>query len=147
MAQSRCKIVFVGDMGVGKTAIINRFVHGTYDGLYNNTIGADFFAKTFMLGSRTIRLHLWDTAGQEKYRSLVSMYTRDASGVMVVYDVADRASFLNASNWINQIRESQGDGACIFLVGNKTDLTGQEKVSCEEGEEAAKQYNVKFIYV
>mmetsp|Transcript_18403 Transcript_18403/g.52149 ORF Transcript_18403/g.52149 Transcript_18403/m.52149 type:complete len:210 (+) Transcript_18403:33-662(+) len=148
MARSRCKLVFVGDFGVGKTSIINRFLHGSFDCVYRSTIGVDFAAKTVTLGSSApVRLHLWDTAGQEKFRSLASMYIRDAAGVMVVYDVTSRDSFLSVPKWIGDIRAAHGDGPCIFLVGNKTDLSAEAEVSPEEGEEAARLSGAEFVRV
>ena len=97
------------------------------------------------LEDRTVRLQLWDTAGQERFRSLIPSYIRDSSVAVVVYDVTNRASFLNTSKWIEDVRNERGDDVVIMLVGNKTDLSDQRQVSVEEGEEKANELGVLFI--
>mmetsp|Transcript_14995 Transcript_14995/g.37722 ORF Transcript_14995/g.37722 Transcript_14995/m.37722 type:complete len:155 (+) Transcript_14995:1-465(+) len=97
------------------------------------------------LEDRTVRLQLWDTAGQERFRSLIPSYIRDSSGAIVVYDITNRASFLNTSKWIEDVRSERGSDVVIVLVGNKTDLADRRQVSTEEGEEKAKENNVMFI--
>ena len=92
-----------------------------------------------------MRLQLWDTAGQERFRSLIPSYIRDSSVAVVVYDITQRASFLNTSKWIEDVRAERGNDVIIMLVGNKTDLTDQRNVSIEEGEEKAKDDNIMFI--
>ncbi|GKA07130.1 Ras-related protein RabH1e [Tanacetum coccineum] len=86
------------------------------------TIGIDFLSKTMYLEDRTVRLQLWDTAGQERFRSLIPSYIRDSSVAVIVYDVANRQSFLNTSKWIEEVRTERGSDVIIVLVGNKTDL-------------------------
>jgi small GTP-binding protein len=81
------KIAFLGDPGVGKTSIIGQFIHGNFTTSHNPTIGIDYLSKIMNLGDRSIRLQIWDTAGQERFRSLIPSYIRDASAVVVVYDV------------------------------------------------------------
>merc|ERR1719263_1669450 len=97
---TKYKLVFLGDQGVGKTCIINRFVYDSFDKNYQATIGIDFLSKTMYLEDRTVRLQLWDTAGQERFRSLIPSYIRDSSVAVVVYDVSNRSSFLNTSKWL-----------------------------------------------
>ncbi|CAE7782990.1 rab6, partial [Symbiodinium pilosum] len=97
------------------------------------------------LEDRTVRLQLWDTAGQERFRSLIPSYIRDSSGAIVVYDITNRASFLNTSKWIEDVRSERGNDVVIILVGNKTDLADRRQVSIEEGEEKAKENGVMFI--
>ena len=129
----RYKLVFLGEQGVGKTCIINRFVYDSFDRNYQATIGIDFLSKTMYLEDRTVRLQLWDTAGQERFRSLIPSYIRDSSVAVVVYDTTSRASFLSSSKWVDDIRSERGDDVVIMLVGNKTDLADQRQVSVEEG--------------
>ncbi|KAH8054516.1 hypothetical protein JL722_8867 [Aureococcus anophagefferens] len=95
---AKYKLVFLGDQGVGKTCIINRFVYDSFDKNYQATIGIDFLSKTMYLEDRTVRLQLWDTAGQERFRSLIPSYIRDSSVAVVVYDTTARASFLDSSS-------------------------------------------------
>jgi len=142
---NKYKLVFLGEQAVGKTSVITRFMYDTFDNNYQATIGIDFLSKTMFLEDRTVRLQLWDTAGQERFRSLIPSYIRDSSGAIVVYDITNRASFLNTSKWIEDVRSERGNDVVIFLVGNKTDLADRRQVSTEEGEEKAKENGVMFI--
>merc|ERR1719362_2223432 len=142
---NKYKLVFLGEQAVGKTSVITRFMYDTFDNNYQATIGIDFLSKTMYLEDRTVRLQLWDTAGQERFRSLIPSYIRDSSGAIVVYDITNRASFLNTAKWIEDVRSERGSDVVIFLVGNKKDLSDRRQVSTEEGEEKAKEYGVMFI--
>ena len=84
------KIAFLGDSGVGKTSLINQFIYGTFSMTHSPTIGIDYLSKIINTGERSIRLQIWDTAGQERFRSLIPSYIRDASAIIIVYDVTCR---------------------------------------------------------
>ncbi|KAI9313570.1 ras-related protein rab-6A-like protein [Dichotomocladium elegans] len=139
------KLVFLGEQSVGKTSLITRFMYDTFDSNYQATIGIDFLSKTMYLDDRTIRLQLWDTAGQERFRSLIPSYIRDSSVCVVVYDITNRNSFAQTTKWIEEVRAERGTDVIIVLVGNKTDLNDKRRVSVEEGEQKAKDYNIMFI--
>ncbi|AEC07288.1 putative small GTP-binding protein [Arabidopsis thaliana] len=142
---AKYKLVFLGDQSVGKTSIITRFMYDKFDTTYQATIGIDFLSKTMYLEDRTVRLQLWDTAGQERFRSLIPSYIRDSSVAVVVYDVANRLSFLNTSKWIEEVRNERAGDVIIVLVGNKTDLVEKRQVSIEEGDSKGREYGVMFI--
>jgi len=143
---AKYKLVFLGDQSVGKTSIITRFMYDNFDRHYQATIGIDFLSKTMYLEDRTVRLQLWDTAGQERFRSLIPSYIRDSSVAVVVYDVTNRASFLNTSKWVEDVRAERGNDVVICLVGNKTDLGNDKRqVSTEEGEEKAHKDGLLFM--
>jgi len=143
---AKYKLVFLGDQSVGKTSIITRFMYDNFDRHYQATIGIDFLSKTMYLEDRTVRLQLWDTAGQERFRSLIPSYIRDSSVAVVVYDVSNRASFLNTSKWVEDVRAERGNDVVICLVGNKTDLGNDKRqVSTEEGEERARKDSLMFM--
>jgi Ras-related protein Rab-6A len=143
---AKYKLVFLGDQSVGKTSIITRFMYDNFDRHYQATIGIDFLSKTMYLEDRTVRLQLWDTAGQERFRSLIPSYIRDSSVAVVVYDISNRATFLNTTKWIEDVRSERGNDVVICLVGNKTDLGNDKRqVSTEEGEEMAKKENLLFM--
>lgn len=143
---AKYKLVFLGDQSVGKTSIITRFMYDNFDRHYQATIGIDFLSKTMYLEDRTVRLQLWDTAGQERFRSLIPSYIRDSSVAVIVYDVSNRASFLNTSKWIDDVRAERGTDVVIALVGNKTDLGNDKRqVSTEEGEERSKRDGLLFM--
>ena len=143
---AKFKLVFLGDQSVGKTSIITRFMYDNFDRHYQATIGIDFLSKTMYLEDRTVRLQLWDTAGQERFRSLIPSYIRDSSVAVVVYDVSNRASFLNTAKWIEDVRAERGSDVILCLVGNKTDLGNDKRqVSTEEGEERAQKDGIMFM--
>lgn len=144
---SKYKLVFVGDVEVGKTSVIGRYVYGVFNETYQNTIGIDFLSKSLRLEDRQIRLQLWDTAGQERFRSLIPSYLRDASAVMIVYDITNRSTFANTAAWIQHVREQQGEGGTMVLVGNKADLADKRQITTQEGEEKAKQAGMMFFEV
>lgn len=143
---AKYKLVFLGDQSVGKTSIITRFMYDNFDRHYQATIGIDFLSKTMYLEDRTVRLQLWDTAGQERFRSLIPSYIRDSSVAVICYDVTNRASFLNTTKWIEDVRAERGNDVVICLVGNKTDLgNDRRQITTEEGEERATKDNLLFV--
>merc|ERR1712039_959374 len=114
---AKYKLVFLGDQSVGKTSLITRFMYDKFDTTYQATIGIDFLSKTMYLEDRTVRLQLWDTAGQERFRSLIPSYIRDSTVAVVVYDITNRASFLNTAKWVEDVRTERGKDVVIILVG------------------------------
>ncbi|PON86142.1 Small GTP-binding domain containing protein [Trema orientale] len=128
---AKYKLVFLGDQSVGKTSIITRFMYDKFDATYQATIGIDFLSKTMYLEDRTVRLQL--------------CYIRDSSVAVIVYDVANRPSFLNTSKWIEEVRTERGADVIIVLVGNKTDLVDKRQVSIEEGDAKSREFGVMFI--
>lgn len=142
---SKHKVVFVGDQGSGKTSIIKAFIYGSFDYNYQATIGIDFLSKTMYVDDRPVRLQIWDSAGQERFRSLIPSYIRDSSVAVVVYDVSSRTSFASSSKWIEDVRAERGADVVIVLVGNKTDLRERRQVSTEEGERRAREEGVLFL--
>lgn len=141
------KIVFLGDLSVGKTSIINQFMYGTFDPAHQPTIGIDFLSKTMYLDDRTIRLQLWDTAGQERFRSLIPGYIRDCSMAVVVFDITQKQSFLNIDKWVEDVRNERGGDVVIMIAANKSDLTDRRVVSTGEIEKKSKDLNVKMVEV
>ena len=103
-------------------------MYDKFDATYQATIGIDFLSKTVHLEQRAVRLQLWDTAGQERFRSLIPSYIRDSAVAVIVYDVANRQSFLNVAKWIDEVKQERGENVVIAIVGNKTDLVDDREV-------------------
>ena len=141
------KIVFLGDLGVGKTSIINQFMYGTFDPIHQPTIGIDFLSKPMYLDDRTIRLQLWDTAGQERFRSLIPGYIRDCTMAVVVFDLTQKQSFISIDKWIEDVRNERGGDVIIIVAANKAELTERRLASHEEIEKKSKELNVKILEV
>ena len=141
---TRHKIIFVGDAGVGKTSIINRIVDNPFSEAYEMSIGVDFMSKNLRFHGQNLKLQIWDSAGQEKYRGLIPSYIRNSSIVFVVYDVTSKTSFNNIPSWISFIKSIEN--TTIVLCGNKIDLTTRE-VQQNEGEQFAKKEGISFFEV
>lgn len=119
---TRCKVVFLGGPGVGKTSLLKRLVLDSFDKDYSSTIGVEFFTKPVQVGDKTINLQIWDTAGQERFKSLIPGYVRDTSVAVIVYDVSYEESLEEAKYWYQVVLNERGSDAICILVGNKIDL-------------------------
>jgi Ras-related protein Rab-6A len=138
------KIIFLGDQGTGKSCILNRFVEDKFDDNYQATIGLDFQSKNVKIDNQDVHLLLYDTAGQEKFRSLIPMYTRDANIIILVYDITRKESFNHIPDWINGLTNVNFDNVIFALVGNKIDLDDKREVSKEEGIKLAEEKKCIF---
>lgn len=138
------KLIFLGDQSTGKSCILNRFVHDTFSENYQATIGLDFQSKNVKIDEEDIHLLLYDTAGQEKFRSLIPMYTRDANIIILVYDIALKDSFTHIPGWIKDLTNVKMDEVIFCLVGNKTDLYDKRQVTKDEGQKFADEQNFIF---
>ena len=141
------KIVLLGDSGVGKTCIISRFISGQFDANVNSTNGASYASKKVEyphLG-KSLVLDIWDTAGQEKYKSLTKFFYKDAAMVILVYDITRKESYDNLVNfWYKEIQEYGEKDIVLAIAGNKSDLYDNEAVSEKEAREFAKSINAIF---
>ena len=141
------KLIFLGDQSVGKSCILNRFINDTFTEDYQATIGLDFQSKEkVQIDNQDIHLLLYDTSGQEKFKSLIPMYTRDADIILLVYDITSRNSFNNLSIWLGDLTNAKED-AIFAVVGNKTDLEDTREVNAEEGKKFAEEKNFIFAEV
>jgi Ras-related protein Rab-6A len=144
VSSTRHKIIFVGDAGVGKTTIIGRIMDSPFTDAYEPSIGVDFMSKNIKYHGQNIKLQMWDTAGQEKYKGLIPSYVRNSSIVFIVYDISSKTSFDNIPKWINFIKSIEN--TTLVLCGNKIDLESRE-VKKEVGEEFAKKEGIPFFEV
>ena len=138
------KIIFLGDQYVGKSSILNRFYQDKFEPDYQATIGLDFHSKNVEIKGSPIRLLLYDTAGQEKFKSLIPMYIRDANIILVVYDITNKDSFVHTEHWVNETKDLKREDAIFVLVGNKIDLEEKRVVSSKEAESFANEKGFLF---
>mmetsp|Transcript_29321 Transcript_29321/g.33896 ORF Transcript_29321/g.33896 Transcript_29321/m.33896 type:complete len:225 (-) Transcript_29321:10-684(-) len=138
------KILILGDSAVGKTSFLTRFSKGTETTSHIATIGFDLKTKTLEVEGKRIKLQIWDTAGQEKYRSIVQTYYKGAAGIILMYSVTDRKSFQNVENWMKQIKSDAVEGVVIVLIANKVDASERE-VETAEGKRMADKYGLQFL--
>ena len=140
----KLKLIVVGNQGTGKSCILNRFVNETFEENYQATIGLDFQSKNVTIHDQDVRLILYDTAGQEKFRSLIPMYIREAQIILLIYDITNKESFDSMPRWIQQVFDVKNTEAVFVLIGNKIDLENDRKVTFEEGKKFAAENNFIF---
>ncbi|MCQ2818463.1 MAG: GTP-binding protein [archaeon] len=134
------KLIVIGDSGVGKSCISNKAVKNIFEDNYNATIGFEFFTFNMKLNDEVIKLQIWDTCGQELYRSLITNFYRNSSLAILVYSVTDKDSFRHLDNWIKELKNYSNPDVKMFLIGNKVDLENERDVLYEDGEKYAKDY-------
>ena len=143
-----CKITLVGDSGVGKSSIIGRFVTGIFIKDMSSTAGLNYSQKLYEKDGKKLNLNLWDTAGQEKFRSLGRNFYKDSYIIIIVFDITNRMSFINAKEvWYNEIKNYGEKFKFLSLVGNKSDKYEEEEVTDEEAISFAKEIDAKFFLV
>jgi len=131
------KVIIVGDSGVGKTSLMNQYVHKSFSNQYKATIGADFLTKEVHLDdNQMVTLQIWDTAGQERFQSLGVAFYRGADSCVLVYDVTDQTSFEHLEGWKNEFlvhaAPKNGDKFPFVVLGNKADMTPKRQVSTQQ---------------
>ena len=141
------KIIFLGDQYVGKSSILNRFYQDKFEPDYQATIGLDFHSKNVSINGTNVRLLLYDTAGQEKFKSLIPMYIRDANIIIVVYDITSKDSFVHTDHWVNETKDLKREDAIFVLVGNKIDLEDKRVLETKEAENFANEKGFLFYEV
>ena len=140
------KIFTLGNFAVGKTCFINQFTHNTFRSNYITTIGFDHTAKKIILPSgKNAKLIFYDTAGQERYKSLAFNLLKNADGILLMYDITNIETFSSIKGWINSIEEIKPKGFPIILIGNKCDLESERKIPKEEGIKEAENNGFPFF--
>ena len=146
------KLLTLGESYVGKTTLILNYMNPNIkttnlERLYP-TIGVDYQKKSVTIDNRNINVEIWDTAGQEKFKKITSQYYNGADGIILIFDITNKESFEKISFWIQDLSNKIDlDNICLILIGNKTDLKDQRKVSVEEAQKYAAQYNIEYYEV
>ena len=143
----RCKTIIVGDSGVGKTSIIQRYL-GNYHENERSTVGASFTNKSAKINNKTILFEIWDTAGQERFRSINSIFYQDACVCILTYDITQKKSFEDLKEyWYGAVLEQSSSNIIFHIVGNKTDLFDQEQVDRNEVDEYCEKIGAEVSYI
>jgi Ras-related protein Rab-6A len=137
------RVVLLGESCVGKTCLLHQYIYGTADPEHQPTVGVDFFAKTIKKPMGPVRFQIWDTAGQEKFHSMITSYIRNTTIVILVFDITSRESFDQLDAWLKIVLDLANP--VFFVVGNKDDLASQRKVSAEDGEKWAGLHDAKYF--
>ena len=123
------KVLLIGDSGVGKSSLLMRFSDDVFTGNFLPTIGVDFKIRTIQAEGSVVKLQMWDTAGQEKFKTIVSAYYKGAHGIILVYDITDRRSFMDLQSWLDESEKYSKQNVVRVLVGNKKDLERERTVT------------------
>ena len=140
------KLFILGNFSVGKTSLINKFVKNSFRDFYLPTIGFDYTTKIITLpNEKKVEIYFYDTAGQERYRSIAFNLLRSSDGVILIYDITKKETFNAIPMWIESIRELKGNDFPIILIGNKSDLEEEREVETEKGKKLAEEYGFSFF--
>jgi small GTP-binding protein len=139
------KIIIIGHSFVGKSCLSIKAAKNVFENYYTSTVGFEFFSMLYKINSKIIRLQIWDTCGQEEYRSLIQNFYRNASLAILVYSIDKRTSFENLEVWLNEIKGRGSPDVKIFLVGNKNDLSENREVSIEEGQKFYEDHKLNLF--
>lgn len=139
------KYIIIGDTGAGKSCLLLQFTDKRFQPVHDLTIGVEFGARMVNIDDRQIKLQIWDTAGQESFRSITRSYYRGAAGALLVYDITRRETFNHLTRWLEEARQNGNQNMTIMLIGNKNDLEHRRQVSIEEGEAFAQKHGLMFL--
>ena len=140
------KLALIGDSGVGKTCVLTRYTDNQFQTSFLSTIGIDFKVKMIQLNGKTIKLQIWDTAGQDRFRSITPAIYRDALGIFVLYDLTMRESFDHVKVWLEDIEKyAPASGLEMMLIANKCDLEDRRQVTTTEGKGLAEEHKMAYI--
>ena len=139
------KVLVIGESSVGKTALVSKYQKPD-EALPNllPTIGIDYRLVDIAIDGLRVRVQLWDTVGQERYRTMTKNFFRGAKGILLLFDVTNRESFIKAENWVNSLKSNDLDHEEVFMIGNKVDLEDKREVSYEDGRMLATGYGMKY---
>jgi len=139
------KYIIIGDTGVGKSCLLLQFTDKRFQPVHDLTIGVEFGARMITIDGKQIKLQIWDTAGQESFRSITRSYYRGAAGALLVYDITRRDTFNHLTTWLEDARQHSNSNMVIMLIGNKSDLESRREVKKEEGEAFAREHGLIFM--
>ena len=139
------KYIIIGDPSVGKSNILLKYAHNKFTNEYQATIGVEFGAKNLTLDGKIFRIQIWDTAGQENFRSITRAYYKNSVCAIVTYDITNRNSFENVQDWIDEVKSQTPKEILLVLVGNKIDLENERVVSFDEGKKLSENNDMLFF--
>lgn len=139
------KIIVLGDAGVGKSCLVSKASKGVFEDSYSPTLGFEFLVFNVKINGKIIKLQIWDTCGEELYRSLITSFYRNSSLAIMVYAINDKQSFANISAWLKEVKLLSYPDIKIFLVGNKADLKKERKVDIKEAKTFVEQNDIHYF--
>ena len=139
------KLIIVGDSGVGKSCLTIKAIKNYFEELYAPTVGFEFLSFSIKINEQTVKLQIWDTCGQEAYRSLINSFYRNSSLAILVYSIDNMKTFSNLETWLNEIKTQSNPDIKLILIGNKVDLEDIREVSKEQGEKFCSDHNLCYF--
>ena len=139
------KIIVIGDPGVGKSCLTGRATKDVFNAEYSTTIGFEFLTFNVKIEDKSIKLQIWDTCGQEQYKSLINNFYRNSALAMLVYSIDNKQSFLDLNKWLKEIRIQSSPDIKLILIGNKADLENKREVTYEEGKKFMEENEIIFF--
>lgn len=139
------KVLLVGDASVGKTSLLQRFTDNRYTANYKCTVGIDMRIRTLEVSGCRVMLHIWDTAGEERYRSVMGSYYRRVMGIILVYDTTERRSYNHVDYWLSEIKKHGASDVKVLLVGSKCDACEQRQVAQETAATFAERKGLIYV--
>jgi len=139
------KIIVIGDSGVGKSCLTNKATNNIFNDNYNATVGFEFFTFNIKINGKIIKLQIWDTCGQELYRSLITNFYRNSSLAIIVYSIDSKQSFDSIDMWLKELRTNSSPDTKVFLIGNKIDLEKNRVIKKEDGEKFAQDNKMNLF--
>ena len=143
--EEKIKIIILGNSKVGKTSFIIRFTKNKFDETYLATIGIDYIYRIINIENKQYKLMFYDTAGEEKYKSIPKNHIKNVQGIILMYDITNKKSFDSIIDWISDVKEIKGENFPMILVGNKIDLNESREVTEEMGYELAEKNQIEFF--
>ena len=132
-------------IAVGKSCILLQFTDNKFRNQHELTIGVEFGAKTIQINGKSVKIQIWDTAGQEAFQAITRTYYKGAIGALLVYDITRKETFIHVTKWLEEVRNNSSKTITVILIGNKKDLEDKRQVSYEEGEAFAKENGLMFL--
>ena len=139
------KMIVIGDAGVGKSCLTGRAIKDKFDVEYSPTVGFEFLTFSTKIDNKIIKLQIWDTCGQEVYRSLITNFYRNSSLAMMVYSINSRESFIHINQWLKEVKIHSHPDVKIILVGNKSDLENERSVTKEEAQKFKDENEILYF--
>lgn len=139
------KFVIIGDTNTGKSCLLQRFVDDTYTNDFISTIGIDFKVKTINIDDKIIKVQMWDTSGQCRFRSITNSYYRGAHGMIIAFDITNKKSFTNIERWMRDVKNFGSENSIKILIGTKSDLIEERQISKEEIDTLVDELGISYI--
>ena len=139
------KMIVIGDAGVGKSCLTSQASKGIFEESYSATVGFEFLVFNVKLNEKVIKLQIWDTCGQELYRSLISSFYRNSSLAMMVYAINNKESFMHIESWLKEVKLQSNPDIKVFLIGNKSDLEEERQVTLEEAKTFKEEHGIHYF--